>query len=596
MSLYVDRTLERETSSSDLAVRTQGKAPADESVWALFRHFVAVYPARSLSVIILLSVAGLAEGFSVFALLPLINLSVAGDAASAGGVGAWLTQAVASVGLKPTIGTFLIVIVIGIGLKAVVTLIAMREVGYAVGRLMTELRQRLIVALMNARWSYFTERPLGIFANAMGAETIRAGATYQQSARLAAAAVQAVVYGVATMVISWRIALFAVFAGLVGVVVFRRAVAMAQESGLRQTDLMKSIAVRTTDMLQGIKAIKAMGAQQSALPLLDHEIRDLDDAQRKQVWSGEFLRVAQEPMLVVFLAIAMYGAIEFSGETLPTMMVIAVLFYRLFNRFQVMLEIYQVVCTGASAYWSVHHLCSDAEQQRERSSDRKVRAQTAPSIEFKDVSFAYGQKTVLDGVSLRIEPGEFIALCGASGGGKTTLLDTISGLLTPSRGGVIVDGNDLREIDLTSWRHHIGYVPQELLLLHDTVYQNICLGDPAISREAAEAALRAAEIWDHIAALPEGMDSLVGERGSRFSGGQRQRISLARALARKPIVLLLDEITAALDRDTEREICATLRRLAGQMTIVTVSHQPEILRVADRVFEFANGTATQVSQ
>ncbi|MGD9768610.1 MAG: ABC transporter ATP-binding protein [Pseudolabrys sp.] len=596
MSLYVDRTLERETSSSDLAVRKQGKAPADESVWALFRHFVAVYPARSLSIIVLLSVAGLAEGFSVFALLPLINLSVAGDAASAGGVGAWLTQAVASVGLKPSIGTFLVVIVVGIGLKALVTLIAMREVGYAVGRLMTELRQRLIVALMNARWSYFTERPLGIFANAMGAETIRAGATYQQSARLAAAAVQAVVYGVATLVISWRIALFAVFAGLVGVIVFRRAVAMAQESGIRQTELMKSIAVRTTDMLQGIKAIKAMGAQRSAMPLLDHEIRDLDDAQRKQVWSGEFLRVAQEPMLVVFLAIAMYGAIEFSGEKLPTMMVIAVLFYRLFNRFQVMLEIYQVVCTGASAYWSVHRLCSDAEDQRERSSDRTLTARAAPLIELRDVSFAYGEKAVLDGVSLRIEPGEFVALCGASGGGKTTLLDTISGLLAPSHGGVVIDGNDLREFDLTSWRHCIGYVPQELLLLHDTVYQNVCLGDPAISRAAAEEALRAAEIWDHIATLPDGLDTLVGERGSRFSGGQRQRISLARALARKPAVLLLDEITAALDRNTEHEICATLRRLAGRITIIAVSHQPEMLRVADRVFEFTNGQAVQVSR
>lgn len=561
----------------------------------LFRHFMVAYPKRSLTIVVLLTIAGLAEGFSVFALLPLMNVSLSG-ATPSGNVAAWIERGLAVVGLQPTIGTFLAIIVVGISFKAVVTLIAMREVGYAVGRLMTELRQRLIAALMNVRWSYFTQQPLGVFANAMGAETIRAGATYQQSARLAAAAVQAIVYGVMTFIVSWRIALFAVIAGVLGVAVFRRAVAMAQQSGVRQTELMKSISVRTTDMLQGIKAIKAMGAQQSAIPLLDHEIMGLDEAQRKQVWSGELIRVAQEPVLVVFLAIAMHGAIAFSGETLPTMMVLAVLFYRLFNRFQVMLEIYQVIATGASAYWSVHQLCTLAEDQREPHARAELRVAGAPSIELKDVAFAHGEKTILRDVSLRIAPGEFVALSGASGGGKTTMIDVIGGLLPTGHGDVFFDGQNLKDVDLASWRRHLGYVPQELLLLHDTVYQNISLGDPAIDRARAEEALRAAEMWDYVAGLPQGIDTPVGERGGRFSGGQRQRISLARALVRRPSVLLLDEITAALDKQTERDICATLRGLAGDMTIIAISHQPEMLRVADRVLELSEGQLQLVSR
>ncbi len=557
-------------------------------MWALFRHFMVAYPKRSLTIVVLLTIAGLAEGFSIFTLLPLMNVSLAG-AAPSGHVATWIERGLAVVGLQPTIGTFLAIIVIGISLKAIVTLIAMREVGYAVGRLMTELRQRLITALMIVRWSYFTQQPLGVFANAMGAETIRAGATYQQSARLAAAAVQATVYGVVTFIVSWRIALFAVIAGIFGVVVFRRAVAIAQQAGARQTELMKSISVRTTDMLQGIKAIKAMGAQQSAIPLLDHEIMGLDEAQRRQVWSGELIRVTQEPVLVVFLAVAMYGAIAFSGETLPTMMVLAVLFYRLFNRFQVMLEIYQVIATGASAYWSVHQLCTQAEDQREPDGLVRLRVVGAPSIELKDVAFAYGEKTILHDVSLRISSGEFVALCGASGGGKTTLIDVIGGLLPTGCGEVFVDGQNLKDVELASWRRHLGYVPQELLLLHDTVYQNISLGDPDVDRGRVEEALRAAEMWDYVAGLPQGIDTPVGERGGRFSGGQRQRISLARALVRHPSVLLLDEITAALDKQTERDICATVRRLAGGMTIIAISHQPEMLRVADRVLEISDG-------
>lgn len=558
-------------------------------VLALLRHFLESYPRRSLTVIALLSVAGFAEGISVLALLPFVEIVLAGDGAHASEASRWISRSLALVGLTPSIGSLLLLIVVGIAVKAAVTLLAMKEVGYAVGRMMTDLRQRLIAALMVARWSYFVARPLGVFANAIGAETIRAGATYQQSSRLASACIQAVVYGVATVIVSWQVALFAVLAGIVGAITFRKVVAAAHDSGGRQTDLMRSLAVRTTDTLQGIKAIKAMGAEKSALPLLDQEIRELDQEQKNQVWSGEFLRVAQEPLLVVFLAVGIYVAVEIGGESLPTLMVVAVLFYRLFNRFQVMQEIYQQIGTGASAYWSIYQLCGETEREGERRSIEKVRLGSVPQIELADVSFSYGGKNVLSDISLHIEAGEFFVVSGASGGGKTTLLDLVSGLLSPETGRVLVDGHDLKDLDLQSWRGGIGYVPQEMLLLHDTVYRNVCLGNENISRARAEEALRAAGVWEVVASLPEGLDTMVGERGSRFSGGQRQRISLARALVRQPVLLLLDEITAALDKDTEREVCNTLRQIAGGMTIVAVSHQLEVARVADRVMRLEDG-------
>lgn len=127
-------------------------------------------------------------------------------------------------------------------------------------------------------------------------------------------------------------------------------------------------------------------------------------------------------------------------------------------------------------------------------------------------------------------------------------------------------------MDLRSWRGRIGYVPQEMLLLHDTVYRNVSLDDDSISPAIAQDALRQAGVWNVVSGLPDGIDTIVGERGERFPAAspQRQRISLARALARKPDILLLDEITAALDRDTERDVCATLGALAGKMTIIAI--------------------------
>ena len=565
---------------------------AQRGVLALLRHFIETYPGRTFVVVGLLSIAGLAEGFSVLALLPLLQIAVGGDGSQGGMISDVIARMLSFVGLTPSVGSLLLVIVIGISAKAAVTLLAMKEAGFAVGRLMTDLRRRLIAALMEARWSYFVTRPLGIFANAIGAEAIRAGVTYQQSTRFVAAFIQALVYGVATFLVSWKVEAFAVFAGLIGVFAFRKVVAVALASGERQTDLMKSLSARTTDTLQGIKPIKAMAAEKSALPLLDREIRELDETQRSQVWSAEILRVTQEPLLVVFLAIAIYGAVAIGGETLPALMVIAALFYRLFNRFQVMQEIWHQIGIGASAYWSILRLCEETEREGEQKRAVRSIQGSVPEIALASVSFDYPDKQVLRDVSLRIGPGEFVAISGPSGGGKTTLLDIVSGLLLPSAGRVLIGGDDLRQLDLRSWRSRIGYVPQELLLLHDSVYQNICLADTTISRAQAEEALRAAGVWDVVASLPDGLDAMVGERGSRFSGGQRQRISLARALVRKPSILLLDEITASLDKETARAVCATLRQLAGKMTIIAVSHQSVMTEAADRVIRLDHGVLT----
>jgi ATP-binding cassette subfamily C protein len=556
---------------------------------ALLWHFFNVYRARTLTVVALLTIAGLAEGVSALALLPFAQIALSDGGGHAGHAWQWISRGLALIDLTPSVGSLLTLIVIGVVLKAAVSLLAMKEVGYAVSRMMTDLRQRLISALMEAKWSYFVARPLGLFSNAISAESIRAGNAYQQAARLAAAFIQTIVYAVVTVVVSWKIAILAVIAGTAGLAMFRRVVAVAYDAGKKQTNLMQSVSVRTTDTLMGIKPIKAMAAEKSAIPLLDREILELDEAQRSQVWSAEFLRLAQEPLLVVFLAVGVYAAVNIGGESLPKLMVIAVLFYRLFNRFQIMQEIYQQIGIGVSAYWSIYQLCLDTERESERRSGVQHSTGNVPNITLDSVSFNYGGKDALYAVSTRIEPGEFIAISGPSGGGKTTLLDIVSGLLSPASGRLLVDGHHLADLDLYSWRQSIGYVPQEMLLLHDTIYRNVSLGDPKISRAQAEEALRAAGIWDVVADLPDGLDTIVGERGSRFSGGERQRISIARALARQPSVLLLDEITASLDEATELAVCATLRRLAGKMTIIAVSHQRTLARVSDRVLRLENG-------
>jgi ATP-binding cassette subfamily C protein len=182
---------------------------------------------------------------------------------------------------------------------------------------------------------------------------------------------------------------------------------------------------------------------------------------------------------------------------------------------------------------------------------------------------------------------------GPSGAGKTTFVDLLGGLYTPDHGQIKLDGVPLSEVDRSAWRQMIGYAPQELFLFHDTVYQNVSLGDPTITREDAREALRAAGAWDFVAALPQEMDTVMGERGTRLSGGQRQRVALARALAGKPKLLVLDEVTASLDPAAEAAICDALRQLHGRVTVISISHQTAMVEAADLIYRVEAGDVNE---
>lgn len=197
----------------------------------------------------------------------------------------------------------------------------------------------------------------------------------------------------------------------------------------------------------------------------------------------------------------------------------------------------------------------------------------------------------MNGLNAEIPAGSITAILGPSGAGKTTLVDLIAGLVTPSRGEVLIDGTPLSDLDIHQWRQEIGYVPQEMLLLHDSVRVNVTLGDPSLDDADVERALRDARVWDVVSQLPGGMNASVGERGSRLSGGQRQRIAIARALVHRPCLLILDEATASLDSVSENAVWEAVAALRGKTTVVAVSHRLSVTTFADLIYRLEDGLA-----
>ena len=214
------------------------------------------------------------------------------------------------------------------------------------------------------------------------------------------------------------------------------------------------------------------------------------------------------------------------------------------------------------------------------------------SVEIKNVSWRYDiqREYILDDVSICINRGESIAFIGPSGSGKTTLSDIILGLLMPQKGSVYVDGTDIYTIPI-QWAKIVGYVPQAVFLIGDTVRNNVVFGLKDIDDTLIWEALEQAQLKDFVESLPQGLDTIVGERGMKFSGGQKQRIAIARALYNKPEILIMDEATAALDNETENALIEAIENLQGRITMIIVAHRLTTIRNCDAIYEIKGGKA-----
>ena len=244
----------------------------------------------------------------------------------------------------------------------------------------------------------------------------------------------------------------------------------------------------------------------------------------------------------------------------------------------------------------MQRLQTECENERETQPvDAKTLKPLNGEIEYDNVSFSYplAVSPVLTGVDLKIAANHVTALIGSSGAGKSTLADLLMGLLEPSSGDIRVDGVELARDNRRGWRDQIAYVPQDVFLLHESIADNLLVAAPSSSEAEIWAALAAAKADAFVLALPEKLSTIVGDRGVRLSGGERQRIALARALLRKPRLLILDEATSALDWENQLLVAETIRALKGSMTIVTIAHRPSMIAFADAVVVIEAGRVVE---
>lgn len=344
--------------------------------------------------------------------------------------------------------------------------------------------------------------------------------------------------------------------------------------------------------LEGIRDVTLLGRDRYFVQEFARSRKQYARAQYLRASLAELIPALAESLLVVFIVaffVISLIAGEDAGGTLSTLGVFAYAGLRLQPSLRKIAAALNNLKFGSAAvddvYADVHRFASDVSPSAERMPLRE-------RLEFDGVTFNYQGTThaAIRDVNFTVQPGAAIGICGPTGGGKSTLIDLVAGLLVPTEGRVMVDGRSIHE-DIAAWHRQLGVVSQSIFLLDGTVRANIALGfsPEDVDEERLLEAVNLAQLNSVIAGLPEGLETVVGERGTRLSGGQRQRVAIARALYRRPDVLLLDEGTSALDNETEEELIAALERLRGKHTIFLVAHRLTSVRNCDRILVVEDG-------
>ena len=540
------------------------------------------------AVLICLLLASASEALGVGTMLPVASSLLGPTSGPPNATSQILTNLIQSMGITPNLGNLLVIIVVLLTLKSAVTFGALIYAGITGARVAINTRRRLIRAIFDARWSFYADQSGGRFANAISNDASRAGDAYQFSANVVAGLIQLTAYSLVALYVDWRIALMAVIAGVFLTLAMRALIRLSHRSGYKQTDRVSSLTVNMVDMLNNIKALKAMDRYSPLLAGLSGLLRRIKRSLINIQLAKQGVNQGSEALTAILTGLVAYIAHVYFKATLPELLVIGVVFFQIVSNLNKLQKQIQSAVQIEGAYVRTHQLINLAERQRETHAGT-LKPDIGKGCNFIDVSFAHGDLPVIAHATFDIPANRITILQGPSGSGKTTVIDLLIGLHTAQTGKILIGNTPIADIDIKAWRQSIGYVPQDLILFHDTIRENICLSNPDIPDSAVLAALEQAGAKSFLDEMPEGLDTNVGEMGGRLSGGQRQRIALARALVTNPKILILDEVTSALDPETEAEIIANIASLAGRYTIVAITHRPAWTKIADRLYTISRG-------
>jgi len=545
---------------------------------------------------------GLLDGAAVLLLLPLIGIIgiVPSSAASIPGM-----HFLAFLQEMPLASALAVILCFYIALVAAQSLLqrnlSLREVRIHTG-FINHVRLETYRLLLEANWSFFVRKRKSDLINALTGELGRVtNGAFLFLQMIASAAFTLIQIGLALW-LSWPLTLFILGCGLLIGWLSRRYIRKSRQLGAVTVDLAQSYLAAISDHFNGMKEIKSNSLEQSRYRWLQ------DWSVKIERERYEFTKVRSNSQLfykwasAVLIAVFIFAAVTLFDTQGGQMLLITLLFARLWPRFTGIQSNLEQLASSIPSFKALMELQLESKAAKERGGykedfgEGELPLPMQDALELKEVFFRYDRSNpeyTLHDVSLRIPMNGMTAIVGKSGAGKSTIVDMLLGLIEPERGCVAVDGKPLQPEEVLTLRRSISYVPQDSFLYHASIRDNLLSIDPGATEADMWEAMEFSSAIEFVRSLPQGLDTIIGDRGVLLSGGERQRLVLARAILRKPSILILDEATSALDSLNESKIQQALERLRGRLTIIVIAHRYTTIQNADHVIVIDGGRVVQ---
>jgi ATP-binding cassette, subfamily C, bacterial len=549
-----------------------------------------------LTAVLLMTLTSLTEGLGVALLFPI--LQVAGfNLANQGHVGHYTAEVrdlLVRSGLHPGLwlATLLLLFMLLMALRSLFS--RMQSVFTFRTALTYELAlsRRLYQAIISADWLFLVRRRSSDFTHALTAELNRvASCTYLLIGTLSNAILALVYIGLALKLSAGMTALV-LATGAVLLLFARRWMRAVHHSGAAVSESVSEVYAAATEHLQNLKAMKFYDAQTSDLAMFSSlqstALQQGLNSTRSQAAAAFWFEAGS----LLLLGAIIFASLQILSVAPASMLLLLAVFTRLFPRLSAAQNQLQAFLSELPAFENLMAIYQDCQANAEVPGVRGAEPKLAHEIRLEHVTFRYDANPVLEDLSLTIAAGKVTAIVGSSGAGKSTVADLVNGLLSPASGRVLIDKAELNPQAARAWRRHVGYVAQDTVLFHDTIRANLqwAMPDATDLQMKESLTLAAAEF---VLDLPQGLDTTVGDRGMLLSHGQRQRIALARALLRKPGLLVLDEATSSLDFDNEKRILNAIDQLKGNTTVLLIAHRVSAIQRADIIYVVENGRVAE---
>ncbi|WP_395760757.1 ABC transporter ATP-binding protein [Bacillus sp. 3G2] len=463
-----------------------------------------------------------------------------------------------------------------------------------------ELRIETYSLILKAKWSFFLEKRKTNLINILTTELARVSYGVNLILQLLAAVLFTFIQVGIAFLLSPQITIFVLVFGLLFLVASRVFIKKARILGSKTSELAKDYLSGITDQFNGIKDIKSNTLEASRLDWLQFITTKMRNEQMEYMRIRSNSQLFYKVSMAILIAFFILLSVSIFKAQPAQLLLIILIFSRLWPRFMTIQSNLEQLAASIPAFkslWELQEECKEVFEMQDIHQQKHIKPICIEQgIECKGVHFRYNKQEslyALQNINVQIPINGMTAIVGHSGAGKSTLIDVLMGLIQPEKGQVLIDGTPLITDNLLSLRRAISYVPQDPFLFNASIRDNLLMIEPNASEEEIWDALSFAAAAEFVQTLPKGLDTLIGDRGVRLSGGERQRLVLARAILRKPSILVLDEATSALDTENEVKIQSAIERLKGTMTIVVIAHRLSTIRNADQVIVLGKGEIVQ---